>query len=323
MKQLILGCFVAASFSACLLSFAFCYAFMSKYAFRQNGEVRSLSGIMKFAPLKPYFCFVMGCLGGSVLLDSGLQANEELPRSRRTLLLCLILGMFVSLLGLLNYDMSYSKKVHYGFVFGLILPGYVFANLILNSGAVCMIAALVYNALATLFFACFLCNWYLSAHGFSDYHTLQSCLEFFWALSYVLLMCVYGSSSTETQTNPPDTWLIVVLGVCFLVCCFISALFYVTPGLGFVSGGTIQFYSYIIAKTPPHSSFMLQILCGLASLCLLMSGTQTVIIILLYVSFTGLLTFDILSHAFIHCLFFYGWCVLVVVFCVVQWCNCV
>jgi hypothetical protein len=324
MKQLILGCFLAVSFSVCFLSFAFCYAFNSKTAFRETGEVRSLSGIMKSPILKPYFCFVMGCLGGSVLFDTGVQANGELPYSRRTLMLCLILGMYVSLLGLLNYDIAYSKNVHYGFVFGLILTGYVFANLLLNSGTLCLISALVYNAHASVFLACFIYNSYLLARRLIRYQTLQSFLEFCWVLSHVLLMLVYGCQSTEPHTNPPDAWLIGVLGVCFLVCGIISSLFYVTPDLGYVSGGGIQSYSYIIAKTPPHLSFLLQILCGLVLLCLLMSCAQTavsiIVIILLYVFSTGLLTFDILSHEFIHRLFSYGWCFIVVMFCVAQLC---
>ena len=157
-QKAFIGYFVAVSFCTCFASFVFCYTFWTDISFRRNGQMRSLSGVMKNACCKPFFCFAMSCLGGSLFLALVIRSliNEgEEERCRLLLLLCgssngssssssnnnnslkqenvrlLSLGMYVCLLGLVNYDKTYSKKIHLTFVLALILIGYAFSNFII------------------------------------------------------------------------------------------------------------------------------------------------------------------------------------------------
>jgi len=108
--------------------------------------MRSLSGVMQNACCKPFFCFAMSCLGGSLLLalvirslineGEGSGGGGSISSSSNSMkqenVRLLSLGMYVCLLGLVNYDKAYSRKIHLTFVLALILIGYAFSNFILE-----------------------------------------------------------------------------------------------------------------------------------------------------------------------------------------------
>ena len=178
--------FVVTASCVCVLSFAYCYVFMPEYSIRKNGQMRSLSGIMKFPDLKPYFSFVMGCLGGSLFFACGLKEGSGI-------MLCLSLGMYVSMIGLLCYDVKYSQKVHLSFVFMLIASGCGFSGFLLNDAQIwCYAAAVTYDAIVSLFLLCFFVNSRLRIAGRDDYRTVQAWLEIMWVLCLVMMMCVYA-----------------------------------------------------------------------------------------------------------------------------------
>ena len=77
MVHYLLNWFVAVSFCLVFVSFAFCYTFVPMVSYRKNGQMRSLSGIMKASDYKPYFSTVMGCLGGSLFLSVGMRSYQE------------------------------------------------------------------------------------------------------------------------------------------------------------------------------------------------------------------------------------------------------
>ena len=178
--------FVLTMVCVCFLSFAYYYVFRWDYSIMKNGQMRSLSGIMKSDELKPYFSFVMGCLGGSLFLACGLQGSD--------LMLGLSLGMYVSMIGLLCYDVKFNRSVHYSFVFMLITLGCVFSGFLLqdNTQIWCYAAAVAYDTIVSLFLLCFFMNLRLLRMGGEAYHTMQALLEILWVLCLVMLMCVYA-----------------------------------------------------------------------------------------------------------------------------------
>ena len=196
--------YVAVSFCVCISSFAYCYIFMPTVSINKDRQIRSLSGIMKLADLKPYFSFSMGCLGSSMFLATGVQSFNEASEFRRESVLVISMGMYVCLLGLLFYDVAHFKRVHLSFVLALISLGYAFSNYVIFFGADSssssnhgwrMIASVGYNIFGSVFFFFFLLNSYLKAWMKLDFHTMQSLLEIAWVLSLVFMLFVYASSS--------------------------------------------------------------------------------------------------------------------------------
>jgi hypothetical protein len=193
MSHVLIEWFVASSFCVCFASFAFCYAFLPEISIRLNGQMRSLSGIMKADEWKPHFCFVMGCLGGSLFLASGLQALNESSGFQRDFVLVISFGLYVCLLGLVNYDLAYSKTMHFSFVFVLIVLGYIFSNAIMNTGNSWSSTAMVtYNISTSVFLISFLINFHMLSQGLTDYYSLQAFLEIVWVLSLIFMLCVYS-----------------------------------------------------------------------------------------------------------------------------------
>jgi hypothetical protein len=189
----LLAGFVAVSFCVCFALFTYCYTFLPAVSTRQNGQVRSLSGIMKNADFKPYFCFVMGCLGLSLFLATGMRSTEEKgTRFRRDFVFALSLGMYVCLIGVIKYDVAVTKSLHFSFVFAMIAFGYVFCNTALGHGSWNSVAFVSYNSFTSLFLLCALTNVYLKSQSFTDYYTLQSYLEIAWVLSLNFMLCVYS-----------------------------------------------------------------------------------------------------------------------------------
>ena len=201
MLHVLIEWFVAASFCICFASFAFCYAFLPVISIRTNGQMRSLSGIMKAEEWKPYFCFVMGCLGGSLFLASGMQALNESSGFQRDFVLVVSFGLYVCLLGVVNYDLAFSRTMHFSFVIVLIVLGYIFSNFILNhtntKNSWSSTAMTAYNVSTSVFLISFLLNFHMLSQGLTDYHSLQACLEIVWVLSLVFMLCVYAFDDVE------------------------------------------------------------------------------------------------------------------------------
>lgn len=306
--HVLIGWFVAASFCVCFTSFAFCYAFVPVIAKRRSGQMRSLSGIMKAGSFKPCFCFVMGCLGGSLFLASCMQALDETSGFQRDCVLFVSFGLYVCLIGVVNYDMNYSKTVHFSFVFVLIVLGYVYSNSVLNHHSWGPVAAAAYNISTSVFLMCVFINFHMQSQGFTDYLSVQACLEIVWVLSLVCMLCVYAFDTASTTDNNADAKmnqkgamipiiLRVSLGMCSAVCFLLSGLFYATPDLGFCSvTGTLSCFCQIISNTSPHFAFLLHMLSGLLLVCLCIRETETGTLILgglVFIGLNGLLSFDI------------------------------
>ena len=192
MVYYLLAGFVAASFCVCFASFAYCYTFLPTVSIRRNGQVRSLSGIMKNKDLKHYFCFVMGCLGLSLFLATGMRSVEEDAWFQRDYVLVLSLGMYVCLIGVIKYDVGCTRNVHFGFVLAMIALGYVFCNTVLRPSDWNSVAFVSYNGLTSFFLVCILINVYLRSQGLTDYFTLQSYFEMVWVLALNFMLCVYS-----------------------------------------------------------------------------------------------------------------------------------
>jgi hypothetical protein len=334
--HVLIGWFVAASFCVCFASFAFCYAFMPVIAKRRSGQMRSLSGIMKAESFKPYFCFVMGCLGGSLFLASCIQALDEISAFQRDYVLFVSFGLYVCLIGLVNYDMRYSKTVHFSFVFVLIVFGYVFSNSALNHDAHSWgpVASAAYNISTSMFLMCIFLNFHLQSQGLTDYLSVQACLEIVWVLGLVLMVCVYAFDTTSSYDADRKVHqgsatipmiLRVSLGMCSAVCFLLSGLFYATPDLGFCSfTGTLSCFCQIVSKTSPHFAFLLHILSGLLLICLCTRATekQTETLILsgfVFIGLNGLLSFDIRKCKCAHFGFVFTLFISALVFSLLEW----
>jgi hypothetical protein len=192
MVHFILCGFVVLSFCTCFASFLYCYTFLPMVSLRKNGEIRSLSGIMKAVDYKSYFCFVMGCLGGSLFLATGMRAMDEDSGFAREGVFVLSLGMFVCLIGVVNYDLSYCKVAHFTFVFTMITFGYIFCNTVLRQSGWGLVATLGYNLSSSFFLLCILNNVLLQSQGITDFRSVQSCFEIVWVLSLIFMLCVYS-----------------------------------------------------------------------------------------------------------------------------------
>lgn len=192
MVHFILSGYVALSFCTCFASFLFCYTFIPAVSLRKNGKIRSLSGIMKAVDYKAYFCFVMGCLGVSLFLATGLRAMDEESRFKREGVFVLSLGMFTCLIGVVNYDLSYCKSAHFTFVFAMIFLGYVFCNTTLRQSGWGLVATVGYNAFSSSFLLCILGNVLHQPTWVIDFRTVQAYFEMLWVLSLIFMLCVYS-----------------------------------------------------------------------------------------------------------------------------------
>ena len=336
---LLVGVFVALSFIVCFLSFLYYYVCLQSLSTRDDGQLRSLSGIMKTYEAKPYFCFVMGCLGSSLFIAAGARSFSEETELQRDCILVLSLGMYVCLIGVVNYDLTYSKNVHLCFVFALVVLGVIFSFIAFGRGGRggvataeeeevnCWnrVASIFYDVSVTLFVICCILNLHLKSQGFDVYRTPQSYLEICWVISLVFMMSMYAAfepppplplpATTTTETS--SSLLHFFLGATVVLCGFLLSLFYSTPGLGYNSRG-IMCVCYVIATTAPHYTFMLHVLSGLLSLSLVMKTSQLdendqqqqqqnlvliIIIIMFQICFTGLLGFDLINHGKIHSCF--------------------
>ena len=121
-------------------------------------------------------------------------------------MLFISMGMYVSLLGLLFYDVLKYHQTHLGFVFALIIFGYAFSNYVIFFGVDGssinsrdhiwrFMASVGYNILGTVFFLFFMLNAYAKRKIHCDFHTIQSLFEIAWVLSLVFMLYVYACSS--------------------------------------------------------------------------------------------------------------------------------
>ena len=150
--------------------------------------------MMKSTDCKPFFCFVMGCLGGSLFLALGIQSLNEKSSFQRDLVCVLNFGMYVCFIGLVNYDVAYNKVIHFTFVLVMMVFGYAFSNSALSrrQNGLHSTASVGYNIFTSVFLICFLLNFHMQSQGFTDYHTVQTCFEIVWVLSLVFMLCVYA-----------------------------------------------------------------------------------------------------------------------------------
>jgi hypothetical protein len=109
------------------------------------------------------------------------------------------------------------------------------------------------------------------------------------------------------------------LGMCVGVCALLLGLFYSTPGIGYsafhdTGKNCVHCFCIVICKTSPHFGFLLHVLSGVLLLALCIQAMheedsadrQTVTLVLaiiFFVSFTGLLSFDLMHHTDVHCVF--------------------
>jgi hypothetical protein len=298
MVYLVVWGFAALAVCVCFMSFAFFYAFMPEYS-QKNGEMRSLSGIMKSPELKSYFCFVMGCLGGSLFLASGLRTFSEVSLVRTEFTMALLVGMYVSLVGLVSYDVKYNKTIHYSFVFALILFGGVFGNYVSWHNSWCF--AVAYDVTTSVFILCFLYNWAYGGH-----RTLQACLEILWVVCLIALMAAYAFDD-DAEPRVEMSWVLnVCLCGCVGVVVIVSIHFYITPGIGYDSE-SCKGFSSIVAKIDPHFAFLLKVMFGFLALALGRRSLHTpdalILEALLFVCATGFLSFDLKSNSRIHMVF--------------------
>ena len=183
---------MALSFCTCFASFLFFYTFSPAVSLRKNGQIRSLSGIMKAVEYKAYFCFVMGCLGGSLFLATGMRAMEEDSRFKGEGVFVLSLEMFTCLIGVVNYDLSYCKSAHFTFVFAMIFLGYVFCNTALGPSGWGLVATVGYNSFSSFFLLCIIGNVLHKSTRVIDFRNLQAYFEMIWVLSLIFMLCVYS-----------------------------------------------------------------------------------------------------------------------------------
>ena len=199
MVHFLIGVFVALTFCVCFSSFVYCYTCMPLLSVGANGQLRSLSGIMKAVEVKPYFCFVMGCLGGSLFIATGVRSFDEKTEFQRVLILVLSLGMYMCLTGVVNYDLTYSKDVHLCFFFVFFVLGCVFSCVASDLSKITsdwkFIASVLYNVSVSLFLLCTILNFYAKSQGFTDYRTVQSYLEIIWVVSLVFMLNIYAFES--------------------------------------------------------------------------------------------------------------------------------
>ena len=333
---LVVGMFIALSFGVCFMSFLYYYACQRSLSTRDDGQLRSLSGIMKTSETKPYFCFVMGCLGSSLFIAAGAGSFTEQTDFQRDFILVLSLGMYACLIGVVNYDLTFSKGVHLSFVFALIVLGLIFSFIALGRRVEpsffffwnIRVASVLYDVSIALFVMCCLLNSYMKSHGFNTiYRTTQSYLEICWVISLVFMLSMYAfEPAKEGRLVGPTTLLHFFLAVTVVSCGFLLSLFYATPGLGYDNSnnrkGGIECVCYVIAMTAPHYTFMLHILSGLLSLSLVMKQTSHLLLssssdghnnntpsssslvlllaIIFQICFTGLLSFDLIHHGKAH-----------------------
>ena len=199
MVHYLLNWYVAVSFCLVFVSFAFCYTFLPMISYRKNGQMRSLSGIMKDSDYKPYFCFVMGCLGGSLFLSVGMRSYTEDTMFKQTFTLALAIGMYMCMIGISNYDVASKKVFHFTFVFVLMAFGYLFCNSVLThdeNHQWNFVALVGYNIFTSIFLFCVIGNNIIQAQGLTDYHTVQTWFEFAWVLFLILSLCVYAFDHT-------------------------------------------------------------------------------------------------------------------------------
>jgi hypothetical protein len=303
--------FVVVSFEVCLVSFAVCYAFLPKISIREeDGQLRSLSGIMKMPELKPFFEFIMCCLGGSLYLLSGLHSDTEW-------ILAVLTGMYVSFMGLIKYDVAFYKKVHFGYVCALIFLGGVFVNyeFLFASGSAAAWMAVVYDVLAGGFILMCLVNNFLSTRGMDGYRTAQACVEVLWVLS--LVACMLYSEEEERILSPSSLSVDVCLGVLVFASTVVSAVFYLTPDFGYdKENGEQHCLCLVIASAGPHLSFLLQSVFGLLLLCIGRDdhGIKATMAVFIFVFGSGFLGFDIVKHQKVHACFVAGFAIAVLVF---------
>jgi hypothetical protein len=134
--------------------------------------------------------------------------------------------------------------------------------------------------------------------------------------------------SSSSSSSPV---LQISLALSSALCALLLAMFYATPGLGYsVRKGTMRCFCVIVARTEPHFGFLLSITSGLLLLSLFLHGckeeetARTVLFpsLTLFISLTGLLSFDLPTHAEIHCTFVLVFFISALVLCIdtlVQW----
>ena len=179
--------FVVVSFT----SFVVCYSFQR---YRCNpefgGQLHCASGIILCH--KPFFGFLMHGVGGMVLLSAGLKVAER-GGDHREVPLSMLAMMYVSLSGVINFDVRDFKPIHFTSLAGVLAFSAAFVWLQCDSTArmVYMSVSVVFVLLILFNVSCTRWRW--------PWMDVQALLEIVWVLCLVGCMLVY---CLRTDSSP-------------------------------------------------------------------------------------------------------------------------
>ena len=131
-------------------------AFAVKYCQHSNrsnaefdGQLHCLSGIILCN--KPFFSFIMHCVGGLILLSNGLNVETD-----KELSLLMLAMLYVSLSGVINFDVRDHKRIHFASLFCVMVFSMVFVWLQCTPQA-----KTAYTVVSAVFFGLILFNFLL------------------------------------------------------------------------------------------------------------------------------------------------------------------
>ncbi len=272
---------------------------------------------MKSHELKEFFEFAMSCLGGALFLACGLRESGGFWNDWPLLLL---MGAYVSFIGLVKYNVGYKRNVHFSFVFSLIIFVGVLGNYHFLNGTLWWLAV-VYDVLAGAFFLLFLINAYLWSQKLRGHRTAQAFVEICWVLCLVAVLFVYAVEGDD-ERDGGSLFLNIGVSVSVFASIVMSAVFYLTLGIGYdETTGIPNCLCFIIAETGQHLTFVLQVVFGLTLLSLGLKApvksrndSTVIVVVLVFVFGTGFLSFDLVNHPKFHACFVILFAIVTLVF---------
>jgi hypothetical protein len=167
--------------SVSLLAFA---VFYSKKAYRCNsefgGQMHCVSGIILCH--KPLFGFLMHSVGGTILLAAGLRASTTSSSEASLLALSL---MYVSLSGVVNFDVRDFKPIHFTSLAGVLVFSVAFVWMQCDYAT-----AMVYVFFSVFFVAIILFNLAFARWEW-PWMDVQASVEIVWVLCLLACMISY------------------------------------------------------------------------------------------------------------------------------------
>jgi hypothetical protein len=172
-----------------ILVFSVFYSFKSCRCNAEfDGQMHCVSGIILCN--KPLFGFLMHGVGGMVLLAAGLRANAS--SSPDTSLLALAL-MYMSLSGVVNFDVRDFKPLHFTFLAGVLVFSIAFICLQCDSftSAVYVFVSIIFLCVIIFNFTCMHWKW--------PWMDVQALVEILWALCLLICIVLYCIPSLLCQ----------------------------------------------------------------------------------------------------------------------------